>query len=319
MTATSNQPMIGLLKTGTLVRLAVIFFSCTLLTRTTYYALSEGFSLTRIAAPLSFHGDISVKSPSKNTLEALSTITHQHFRYLKKGSQAYAFISEDGRYILKLFKLHHMQPADWLQQIPAPGILERYRDNLVRRRRYRIELTLTSYKLAAETLLQECGLVYAQVLPSADFSLPVTIIDAIGRRYSIDLSQHGFAIQKRAELVIPSFERWITEGDIQHAKCAIDSLVALIAARSVKGVQDSDPDLHKNAGLIGDTAVLIDIGSFYTNPAIATSAEMKRDLKKVFCHFSDWLAQRSPALRDYLQSRLDSPEELCWSPAESEH
>ncbi len=316
MPSTTRHPLSRPFKNGTFLRLACIFFFCTFLTRTTYYALAEGFCLKRIEAPISFQGDISVKPPSKSTLETLSSITHQHFRYLKKGSQAYAFISDDGHYVLKLFKLHHMQPAEWLQTIPAPGVLQRYRDNLIRRRKYRIELTLTSYKLATEKLLQECGLVYAQVLPSPEFSLPVTIVDAVGRRYSIDLSQHGFAIQKRAELVIPSFERWIKDGDFQQAKSAIDSLVALITARSIKGVQDSDPDLHKNAGLIGTKAVLIDIGSFYANPSIADPTEMQRDMKKVFNNFYEWLSKRSPSLADYLKAKLESPEELCMSPAE---
>jgi hypothetical protein len=316
MSPATRHPLFCASKKGTFLKIACIFFLFTFLTRATYYALAEGFSLKRIEAPISFQGDLSVKAPSKQTLETLSSITLQHFRYLKKGSQAYAFISDDGHYILKLFKLHHMQPAEWLQAIPAPGVLQRYRDNLIHRRKYRIELTLTSYKLAAEKLLKECGLVYAQVLPSLEFSLPVTIVDAVGRRYSIDLSQHGFAIQKRAELVIPSFERWIKEGDIQQAKNAIDSLVALIAARSIKGVQDSDPDLHKNAGLIGTKAVLIDIGSFYANPSITAPAEMQRDMKKVFNNFSEWLSRRSPTLADYLTSRLETPEELRWSPSE---
>jgi hypothetical protein len=209
-----------------------------------------------------------------------------------------------------------MQPAEWLQAIPAPGILQRYRDNLIHRRRYRIELTLTSYKLAIEDLVQECALIYAQVLPSQAFSLPVTIKDAIGRRYTIELSQHGFAIQKRAQLVIPSFDRWIKDGNLPQAKQAIDSLVALIAQRSSKGVQDSDPDLHKNAGLIGSSAVCIDIGSFYANPSISSPTEMKCDMKKIFHRFSEWLLKRSPELHHHLQSRLDSPEELYWSPPE---
>jgi hypothetical protein len=314
--STQRRPMFSSFKSAPLLRLALLFFSLAVLTRISYYALEDGFSIRRIEAPISFHGDIAVQPPTKSALDKLSTITGQHFRYLKKGSQAYAFISDDGRYILKLFKLHHMQPAEWLLSFPAPGILQRYRDNLVYRRRARIELTLTSYKLASEYLINECGLVYAQVLPSSGFSLPVTIHDAIGRRYTLDLSQHGFAIQKRAELVLPSFDRWIKEKDLVHAKKAIDSLVALIALRSSKGIQDSDPDLHKNAGLIGTTAVLIDIGSFYSNPSITSSDEMSRDMKKVFNRFGEWLEKRSPELYNYLQTRLNDNKHARWTPPE---
>ena len=316
MAPTIRDSVVPLFKMKTFVRLALVFFFFTFLTRTIYYTLTEGFCLSRTETPVTFSGDLSVPPPSNDSLQNLVSITHQPFRYLKKGSQAYAFLSDDGRYILKLFKLHHMQPADWLLKIPVPGAVGRYRDDLVRRRTYRIELTLNSYKIAAKTLLQECGLLYAQVLPSHEFNLPVTIIDAIGRRYTIDVSQYGFAIQKRAELVIPSFERWISQGDISSARQAIDSLVALIATRSSKGIQDTDPDLHKNAGLIGTTAVLIDIGSFFANPAIKQPSEMQRDMNKVFSRFSEWLSVHSPVLHSHLQHRLESLDDQPWKAPE---
>lgn len=312
MRPTGSSPF----KMRTLLRLALVFLLFAFITRGAYYVLSEGFSLQRIEVPLTSCDDISVKPPSKVALEALSSIAQHHFRYLKKGSQAYAFISDDGRYILKLFKLHHMQPAEWLQSIPVPDFLKNYRDTLIQRRRYRITLTLTSYKLAAEQLLDECGLVYAQILPSDRFSLPVTIQDAIGRTYTLDLALHGFAIQKRAELVLPLFDAWIKSGNVAQAKQAIDSLVGLIVKRSSKGIQDSDPDLHKNAGFVGASAVLIDIGSFSSNPSITSIPEMRRDIKKVFHHFSDWLSIHSKELYDHLQTRLERPEELQWAPSE---
>ncbi len=318
MSHETKKPLFRALKTRTLIRITGIFLCTSFCVRIVHYSLTDGFSLKRIESPISFQGDLSIKQPSKAILNDLCSISKQHFSYLKKGSQAYAFLSDDGKYILKLFKLHHMRPADWLQDVPLPSFLQSYRDNLVRRRRYRIELTLTSYKLAAESLAQECALIYAQIRPNSSYSIPITIKDSAGRTYTIDLAQHGFALQRRANLVPPSFIRWIKDKDIASAKRAIDSLVALIAQRSSKGIQDSDPDLHKNAGLIGTSAIFIDIGSFYANPAIKNRAEMQRDLKKVFFHFSVWLSKRSPELRDYLQSRLNAPEELHWSPPESE-
>ncbi|MBS0605157.1 MAG: hypothetical protein JSS60_09020 [Verrucomicrobia bacterium] len=37
-------------------------------------------------------------------------ILTQKFTYLARGSQAFAFISEDGKYVLKLFKQHKWHP-----------------------------------------------------------------------------------------------------------------------------------------------------------------------------------------------------------------
>ena len=297
----------------TVLKTAGAVICLALCVRIGYYAMTDGFSLARVEAPLSFPGDFSVPPPSGSTLKILSSLSQQHFRYFKKGSQAYAFLSEDGQYVLKLFKLHHLQQANWLRALPAFGFLKTYRDFLIERRDYRIDLTLNSYKLAAEQLPDECALIYAQILPSPAYSLPVTIHDAVGRTYTIDLAQHGFAVQRRCDLVIPCFERWIRDHDMEKGRAAIDSLVALIARRSSKGIQDIDPDLHKNAGLLNGHAIFIDIGSFRACPEMRQTHEMKSTVKKVFLHFSEWLADRSFELNEHLAQRLETPGSVCWS------
>jgi hypothetical protein len=306
-------PSVRPMRSKTLLKVAGAVICAALCARITYYTMTDGFSLTRIEVPVSFSGNLSVPPPSQGTLKTLSSIAQQHFRYLKKGSQAYAFVSDDGRYVLKLFKLHHLQNANWLRSVPAFGVVRRYRDSLVERRSYRINLTLNSFKLAAEHLIDECALVYAQVLPSSLYTLPVTIQDSVGRTYTIDLARHGFALQRRSELVLPCFERWIHNDDIERGKSAIDSLVGLIALRSSKGIQDTDPDLHKNAGLLNGHAIFIDIGGFHECPALRLSDEMKRDMKKVFSRFSVWLARRSPELAEHLAQRLEAPERVHWT------
>jgi hypothetical protein len=298
-------------RTRTLLRAALLLLCITFATRGIYYSLTKGFCLRRIQEPICFAEDLTLPLPSKTELDTLKIIANQPFRYLVKGSQAYAFISQDGRYILKLFKLHHLKSVQWLEGLPCPQFCVKYRDSLVHRRKYRTNLTLTSYKLAAENLKDECALLYTQILPSGSYSVPVTIIDAIGRSYTIDLAQSSFAIQKRASLVLPSLEHWITSGDITSAKKALNSMVSLIKLRSSKDIQDTDPDLHKNAGLIGTTAIHIDIGSFHKNPSIRTEEAMKADMKKIFSRLLSWLEPRSSELHSYLKGlieTLDCPE-----------
>ncbi len=304
------------LRTRTLLRVALLFLCITCATRGIYYSLTKGFCLRRIQESICFDDDLTLPSPSKSELHTLETIAKQPFRYLVKGSQAYAFISQDGRYILKLFKLHHLQSVQWLEGLPCPEFCAKYRDSLVARRKYRTNLTLKSYKLAANSLKDECALIYTQILPSTTYSIPVTIVDAIGRTYQIDLAQSSFALQKKASLVLPSLEHWITCGDIASAKSALNSMVALIKLRSTKGIQDTDPDLHKNAGLIGTTAIHIDIGSFHENSSIRTEEAMKRDMAKIFNRLLIWVKPKSPELYAYLAKlieTLDCPE---WSAAE---
>ena len=45
--------------------------------------------------------------------------------------------------------------------------------------------------------------------------------------------------------------------------------------------------------------------------------KMKAHLKKVFSHFSSWLANRSPELADHLAQRLENPQSVRWTPPAS--
>jgi len=301
------------------IRITLTVLFLTIGVRALYYSCTDGFSLKRVQEQILFPGNFSLPPPSAQQLHSLQKATKQPFSYLGKGSQAYAFISKDRRYVLKLFKCHHMHRApSWLQALPLPQALSNYRDSLVARRDHRVSLALNSYTIAATTLRNECALIYAQILPSQKFSLPITIRDGIGREYVIDLAAHGFALQRRADLVQPSFEKWIAQNDMESARKAIDSLVGVIALRSKKEVQDSDPDLHKNAGLIGTTAIFIDIGGFHKNPKIPSHNEMKRDMDKVFGKFGRWLSSRSTELHAYLQQRLEAPWKSTWT-SQSKH
>jgi hypothetical protein len=190
--------------------------------------------------------------------------------------------------------------------------LARKRDALVNHREERIYLTLHSYKIAHERLKDECALLFTQILPCSTYSLPATIIDPLGRKYSFDLAHYGFALQHRVNLVLPSLRQWIEKGKIDEAKKALSSLVGLLVTRSQKGIQDIDPDLHKNAGFLGSTAVHIDVGSFLENKRIVSEERMVPDVKKAFRKLVKWLDGKSPELAAFLEEKLNDPGQETW-------
>ena len=295
------------------VRIGLLIFGTTLFVRPIYYYLTEGFSLKRTEVTIDHDPALVLAPPSKELIDDLAQITRQPFHYLKKGSQAYAFISEDGKYILKLFKFHHMHSVAWLKKIPFPKSLAKKRDLLVLHRQQRIDLTLHSYKIAQEDLKDECALLFTQILPCSSYSLPATIIDPVGRTYTRNLAHYGFALQRCAKLVIPSLHDWIEKGDIAEAKKALSSLVGLHVARSKLGIQDIDPDLHKNAGFLGTTAVHIDIGSFLKNKRISSSEKMIPEIQKTFRKLEKWLEVKSPELAAFLEEKIQNPEQETWA------
>ncbi len=282
--------------------------------RVCYYWASDGFNVQKIENTFPIEEAWNVPPPNNQELKSLHTICSQKFIYLGKGSQAYAFLSEDGSYVLKLFKCYHLKPAVWLEKIPLFGKLDEIRNAALAKRRRKIDTSLKSYKIVSEMLQEECGLIYLQILPSTDFHQPITIVDKVKRSYSLDLAHYGFIIQKRADLIYPKLSMWIEEKNINAAKEALQSLIGLIVRRSLKGVQDSDPDLHKNAGLIGTTAIFIDLGSFHYNEAAKTEQVYITDIRKITKKLHDWLTVQSPELSEFFEKEIQNAPFTTWEP-----
>jgi hypothetical protein len=278
-----------------------------------YYLLSDGFSIVKIENTFPVTTEWQLPPPDTRQLQKMEQICATPFTYLAKGSQAYAFISEDKEYVLKLFKCYHLSPVNWLTSFWLPPLLDDMRSQAVSKRYKKINDTLRSYKIASQSLYDECGLVAMEILPTPSFNQPVTIIDKIGRKHSINLSDYGFVIQRRADLIYPRLSHWIATGQLDKAKEALSSIVALIVQRSHKGIQDSDPDLHKNAGLIGTTAILIDIGSLHANVSAAKPEVFKSDLYKITNRLHEWLQKQSPELDAYLKEQIEKSASATWT------
>jgi hypothetical protein len=285
------------------VRQVIYLFLALVALRGAYYASSDGFNLERIKNFFPKEG-YQLGKPTEDELKLLKEVCAQSFSYLGKGSQAYAFASSDGKYVLKLFKCYHLKPVPWAEELPLRGFLNDYRNEQLQRRYKKTQTTLESYKIAHNLVRDECGILYLQIVPSDDFHQMVSFTDKINRRFTIDLANYGFILQKKAELVYPTLERWIKENKIHEAKEFLHSLVNLIVSRSLKGVQDQDPDLHKNAGIIDTRAYCIDIGGFHLNDEAKQPHSYEYDLKKTTNNLQIWLKEKKPELAQYLDEEI---------------
>lgn len=285
---------------------------CVLALRVGYYLLSDGFSLSKIKNTFPVTSEWQLPPPSSDEQKQLKSICEKPFYYLGKGSQVYAFLSEDKKFVLKLFKCYHLQPAHWIANVPLPQALDTARNSSIAKREKKIYDTLQSYKLASQALREECGLVAIEILPTPKLNQEVTLIDKVGREHKINLGQYGFIVQRRADLIFPKLASWIANGDIASCKKAISSMVALIVQRSRKGVQDSDPDLHKNAGLIDSTAILIDLGSLHPNSNAENEEVYLGDLRKITNRLNEWLKKQSPELQTFLEEEIQRASKSRW-------
>lgn len=272
--------------------------------RVLYYWRSDGFNIDRISN--NFPRTYELAKPTEQEIATLQQICQKPFHYLGKGSQAYAFESEDGQYVLKLIKCYHLKPIPWLEKLELPGFIGSYVKQHLNRRYQKTRLSFASYKIAHDTLADECGILFLQIIPSQNFQQKATFTDKIGRTFTIDLENYGFVIQRKMDLIFPTLRKYIKENDLPHAKELIHSIVDVIVARSLKGVADQDPDIHKNLGCIGPKAVFIDVGSFHMNERAKLPETYLYDARKITRKLENFLEAEAPELIATLDQALQN-------------
>ncbi|NGX48394.1 MAG: hypothetical protein K1000chlam3_01785, partial [Chlamydiae bacterium] len=103
---------------------------------------------------------------------AIAPILLQRFTYLGEGSQTYAFVSEDGTTVLKVFKARHEKPYKFSRYIRHLG----RKDWEQSRQKWKIKFQETSrrYKTAFVHLKEETGLIFLH-FQKTPIPLPITL------------------------------------------------------------------------------------------------------------------------------------------------
>ncbi|HEY5260342.1 MAG TPA: hypothetical protein VIJ46_06810, partial [Rhabdochlamydiaceae bacterium] len=119
--------------------------------------LTDNFQLQKIAV-------CSTSSPSDIPLEpSIHSILSQKFHYLAKGSQSYVFASEDGSYVIKLFKdpRKHLYSWTWIgSQLIKKGPRWVWKTLHSDKRQQKWDRHLASLHYAVAALRQETGILY---------------------------------------------------------------------------------------------------------------------------------------------------------------
>jgi len=185
----------------------------------------------------------------------LPSILSQPYHFLGKGAQSYVFESEDGKYVVKLFRF------------------DRKRDPK------KIASVFEACRLAYQNLREETGLIYLHLNPTKNRFPPFQAKDPLGRSFKIPLDPLRFAIQKKAE----DFETTMLAARDNPAqmKERIDQLMTLLHARTAKGIWNKDPNLSRNFGYLEDRAIEFDFGSYRQNACLDQEKEISRYSKKL--------------------------------------
>ncbi len=229
------------------------------------------FTISRITSNIPFHPEWEVDNNTE-----IKEILSQPYRFLGKGAQSFVFASDDGKYVIKFFRHHHLKKNSKLAK------------------------DFGSYKLAFDRLRNETGLLYLHLNKTTNLHQTLDLVDKIGIHHPIDLDQYEFLVQKRAVLSYEALAQWIAEGKINEAKEALTGLVQLLSTRSKMGIHDKDPDLNTNFGFIGTQPIQFDIGRF----KLRETATDPNELVRITDNLHQWLMQRVPELDEHLKEEL---------------
>ncbi|MDN3506166.1 MAG: hypothetical protein P0S96_02950 [Simkaniaceae bacterium] len=209
----------------------------------------------------------------------VSNILSQRFRYLTKGKQSFVFLSEDGKWVLKLPRL--------------PRAKMRYALHFDAKKPF-FENALLHGKSIYEELEKETGVVYAHLKPSQQFN-PVLLIDQYGQNYSLDPNDLPFFLQKRGEDFFTFF------AGLKDPTTLIEKTISLFSSLYDKGFIDRDPILDKNFGVIDGSPFIMDIGQLEKCDHLPSRREYLEEMTQ---SLAEKLQRESPDLYKYYKKLL---------------
>jgi hypothetical protein len=253
------------------------------------------FTVYRITSNLSYQPQWETAPPEN--LAEIKKILQQPYSYFGKGVQSFAFVSQDGQYVIKFFRHDHMHAPFLLSKIPMKWARAK-----VAKKEAKFEREFRSYKLAYEILKKETGLVFLHLNKTSGLNQTLDLVDKLGIHHPIPLDNYEFLVQKRASLLYTSLNQMIENNRLDDAKETLSKLVRLLARRAALGISDKDPDLETNFGLIGTDPIQIDVGRFGPR----TRPFDKNEIIRITDHLHAHLNKTCPELGAHLKTQIEN-------------
>jgi len=265
---------------------------------------TRSFAVCKICSTLRAGSEWAVEPLLPEQQGEVDRALSQPYRFLSKGAQAFVFLSEDGRYVIKFFKLHHLQPTFWIKALHWPWRVSTYALEKRLEKKRDLVKTFTSYKIAYEQLREETGMLFLHLNKSENLQHTLCFADPLGIIHKVDLDQMEFFVQRCAKPFLPELERCMEQGETEKVKRVLSGLIALLVLRNQKGIFDKDPDITTNFGILDDVAVQIDVGRFSRDDDRQENAVYSEEIRRITDGLTHWLKARDPLLSLYLQNEI---------------
>lgn len=264
-----------------------------------YTPKKSGFSVKKLSLNVGDHPEWEI-TPEKKDLELFNQLLLQKFTYLDRGSQSFAFVSADQKYVIKFFNMKHLTPKTVLKLVPFQFS---YKTRKLDNRQKRLEETFSTIKSAYEELKEETGLLFVHLNNSKELHQKITLVDRQGKEWLVDLNKTAFIVQEKAQVFLKHFHELIQKKDFEGLERAEQLILDLIGRRCQKGFLDNDKGVIKNFGFVGNRAIQIDIGELVKDEKIKTNASF--EIKRVQNKINSWIERSYPDFKPITDEELD--------------
>jgi hypothetical protein len=241
---------------------------------------------------------------SDDTLTYVNTIMSQPYHWLAKGYQAFAFVSQDGEYVIKFIQQQRFQKNGFKTHPFQYMFNKEFRERLAQQQVHRKEI-FNSAKLMFEEMREETGMIYVHLNRTSNMLRKVRLFDALGQTHRFITDNSSFVIQRKARYIQPTIRELMEKGQVDQAKARIDQIFDLVLTLAKKNFVDSDYALirNNNIGFLKDRAIYIDTGHITKKQVPDLHKQMEFEFKSRLYPLRDWLKITFPQLADYYDSR----------------
>lgn len=252
-------------------------------------------------------GDTPLAKEDSNT-QNFESILAQRFDYLGKGAQSYAFLSEDGAYVLKFFKSKHFRLNGVQNLLSSLPFLEQWRMRKIAKKRRLLESVFSGYKLAFKKDRENAGMLYLHLTDGDKLEGTFALKDKMGFAHKIPRNAYAFTLQRCAKITRAVLTDALKKGDTDLALCRFNQIVDLYLDEYQKGIYDRDHGVLHNTGFVGERPIHLDVGKLSKDSNMMHVAHYKPDLIKVVCKFKLWVQQNYPGadrkMTEHMELRL---------------
>lgn len=234
--------------------------------------------------------------------EDLSKIVNQKYRFLNKGRQSFVFVSDDKKYVLKLFRFHRYRSSIFNNFLSSFNLAKRYTKKMQDEKNDLYYESMNSYKLVYENLQDETATIYVHLNKTNHLNKKLQIEDKFKVQHVINLNLFGFVIQKKAS----SFKRALlkTKDDKKNFEILLNSFFDNLQSIYSKNLLNKDRHVIQNLGVVnGNKVVEIDIGRFIIKNDF-NKEKIKFEATHYITYLKKWLLKNMPRRVEFLDEKL---------------